>query len=75
MKIAVECYAGYQAEQEPRTLIIDGVRLRVVGVADRWRDPESSSFKVRAEDGHQYVIRHDRGRDEWTLVKVFPADA
>ena len=73
--IQVECYAGYQADQEPRAFVVDGDRRTVLGVADRWRDPESSSFKVRADDGHQYLLRHHRATDAWTLVKVFPAVA
>lgn len=74
-EIRVECYAGYKAEQEPRVLHVDDQEMRVLGIADRWYDPSASYFKVRAEDGHQYLLRHDRARDAWTLVRRFEADA
>jgi hypothetical protein len=75
MSIRVECYAGYQADQEPRAFVLDSVRHRVLGIADRWYDPQATYFKVRADDGHQYLLRHDRTEDRWSLVQIFLANA
>jgi hypothetical protein len=74
VRIHVECYAGYQAAEEPRAFSLEGTRRTVLGIADRWYDPEAAYFKVRASDGHGYLLRHDRQRDAWSLVKKFPAD-
>lgn len=70
-RVRVECYAGYRAEQEPIAVHLDGSRQRVLGIADRWLEPDASYFKVRLEDGHAYLIRHDRREDAWFLVTVF----
>ncbi len=71
--IAVECYAGYKAEQEPRAFTLAGQRRRVLGIADRWYGPDADYFKVRADDGHGYLLRRDRSSGEWRLAQVFPA--
>lgn len=73
--VRVECYAGYKADQEPRAFVNEGRRYRVLGIADRWYSPDAAYFKVRAEDGHAYLLRHNRREDRWTIVKVFPTDA
>lgn len=73
--IHVECYAGYKADQEPRAFVLSGARYRVLGIADRWYDPAATYFKVRADDGHQYLLRHDRTEDAWTLVHIFTSNA
>lgn len=68
MKVRVECYAGYQGDQEPRALVVDGERLEVVAIAARWREPDADFFRVRAKDGHTYVLRHCRADDSWELA-------
>jgi len=75
LPIAVECYAGYKADETPRAVTIEGQRLAVLGIADRWYGPEADYFKVRAADGNGYLLRHDRDTDDWQLVQVFPADS
>ena len=41
--------------------------MEVVEIVDRWLSPEHRYFKVRAEDGHLYLLRHDFELDEWDL--------
>jgi hypothetical protein len=67
MTIAVECYAGYRGEQEPRAFTIGSRRLEVVSVEDRWSGPDYRCFRVRASDGDTYVLRRDDTADAWTL--------
>ena len=33
----------------------------------QWYSPGVSWFRVRADDGNVYVLRHDEGQDVWTL--------
>lgn len=73
--IKVIAYSGYKGEQEPRALVVDGERLDVLGVADRWYDPQAAYFKVRASDGAQYLLRCDYNTQEWTLVRRWVLDA
>lgn len=75
MKLRVECYAGYQGEQEPRAFYLEGGRREVVAIAARWREPDADLFRVRADDGHTYVLRHGRDDDGWELTQTRRADA
>jgi hypothetical protein len=68
MPIHVECYAGYRGEQEPVALRFGERRLAVRAVVDRWYSPSQRWFKVEAEDGDTYILRHDEPCGPWELV-------
>ena len=59
MKIQVECYAGYRGEQEPRAFTLGERRFEVLEILDRWLAPDHRYFKVRADDGRVFILRHD----------------
>jgi hypothetical protein len=65
--IRVECHAGYRAEEYPLRFILRGRLFEVLEVEDRWYSPGTIYFRVRAEDGNFYILRHDEGIDVWTL--------
>ena len=73
--LKVIAYSGFAGEQEPKALIYEDERLDVLGVADRWYDPEGKYFKVRASDGAIYLLRCDAVTLEWSLVKRWGQDA
>jgi hypothetical protein len=75
VKVRVECYAGYQGDQEPRAFHLGGERRTVAQIAARWREPEADLFRVRADDGHTYLLRRDRETGTWELVDSRRADA
>jgi hypothetical protein len=66
-EIYVDCYAGYRANERPLRFILRGREFRVEELDDRWYSPDASYFRVRADDGNFYVLRHDEFRDVWTL--------
>ena len=68
MAIRVEFYAGYRDEQEPLAFWLGERRLAVRGIVDRWFAPTQRWFKVEAEDGQLYVLRHDAQAGEWELA-------
>jgi len=68
MAIRVECYAGYRAEQEPLAFWLGERRLAVRSIVDRWFAPTQRWFKVDADDGHTYVLRHDEPSNEWEVA-------
>ena len=76
MKLTVECYSGRKADERPVRLFLDGREYRVEAVLDQWYEPESISYKVRADDGNLYIIRHRTAipGGEWELVS-FPRTA
>ncbi len=67
MRVAVECYAGYKADERPQKFMIRGREFEVVEVLDRWYDPDAIFFRVRADDGNLYILRHDERVGDWTL--------
>ncbi len=66
--LLVEAYAGYKGEETPRAFIHDGVRREVREIAERWYTERHSYFKLRADDGHHYVLRYDVDELIWELV-------
>lgn len=66
--IRVECYAGYRGEQEPTAFWLGDRRVAVREIMDRWFAPGQRWFRVDADDGHLYVLRHDEARGEWELA-------
>lgn len=68
MKIAVECHSGYKGDERPLRFRIGEKWILVEEVTDRWYDPGAAYFKVRGDDGDDYILRHDERRDEWTLA-------
>jgi len=41
----------------------------VVDLLDRWYGEDHDYFKVRADDGGEYVLRYGRGDDRWELTQ------
>jgi hypothetical protein len=68
MKIRVECHAGYRGEEEPRAFTLGETRFAVVEILDRWAAPEHRYFKVEADDGRTFVLRHDTASGDWELA-------
>jgi hypothetical protein len=63
MKIKVETYSGYKADERPVAFYIGDMKFRVVEVVDRWYDPSVDYFKVKANDGGVYILGlHRAGR-------------
>lgn len=63
----METYSGYRADERPVSFRIQQRAFQVEEVLDRWYGVDEDYFKVRAEDGNQYVLKHHRPSGEWTL--------
>jgi hypothetical protein len=68
LPVRVECYAGYRGEETPRRFRLSGPWRAVEEVVDRWLAPDHRYFKVRADDGDDYLLRHDTAAQCWELV-------
>lgn len=66
-ELHVECYAGYRADERPLQFELRGRPYRVEQVEDRWYSPGAVYFRVLANDGNFYILRHDEHQDSWTL--------
>ena len=74
--IQVECYAGHKADETPRRFLWEGRWLEVQEATDRWHEagekpewPTADYFKVLADDGGEYLLKHDHECDAWFLVR------
>ena len=67
MIVRVECYSGRKADERPVRFELGGRGYEVREVLDQWYGPEDTFFKVRADDGNLYILRHQAKTDEWTL--------
>jgi hypothetical protein len=46
---------------------MDGRRVEIEEVMDRWFAPDHAYFKVRGEDGATYILRYEQAADRWEL--------
>jgi hypothetical protein len=67
MKVEVEAYSGFKADERPLRFRLGERWIAVEEVVDRWYDPDAVYFRVRAEDAGMYILRHVDGSDVWTL--------
>lgn len=69
MIVRVECYAGSKAEERPVRFNLEEHDYFVEEVLDQWYGPDDSYFKVRADDGNLYILRHATSAPagEWGL--------
>lgn len=65
--IEVQCYAGHRADQRPIRFQIRGRTFQVTAVEDQWYEPDAIYFRLRADDGNLYILRHDEIQDVWRL--------
>ncbi|MEE9542925.1 MAG: hypothetical protein V3V95_04000 [Thermodesulfobacteriota bacterium] len=68
--IKVETYSGYKADERPTSFIIRERVLKVKECLDQWYGEGYAYFKVGADDGYTYIIRHEMNDDQWELVKM-----
>jgi hypothetical protein len=66
-EIRVECYAGHRADERPLRFVLRGREFQIQELDGRWYSPTGSYFRVLADDGNYYVLRHDEAQDFWTL--------
>ena len=68
LKIRVECYAGYRAEETPQRFFLGERQVDILDVIDRWLAPDYRYFKVRCNDDGIYILRHEVQTDQWELT-------
>ncbi len=66
--LRVECYSGYRGEQTPWRFYLHERCFQVHELLDCWLGPGHRYFKVVADNGGVYILRHDTGHDHWELT-------
>ena len=54
----MECYSGFKADERPVRFFLGERGYQVLEIQDQWYGPESTYFKVRADDGNFYILRN-----------------
>jgi hypothetical protein len=67
MRLKVDSYSGYKADQRPLSFTLNGRQFKVREWLDAWYGPDHAFFKVRADDCNIYILKHSPENDEWTL--------
>lgn len=70
MKIYVQIYLSRSGERQPRAFCLGERRLVIVSILDRWLDTSYRYFRVRVDDGRQFLLRHESSKDLWELAGV-----
>jgi hypothetical protein len=70
MKLEVECYSGGRSDERPVRFRLDGREYQVEAIVDQWYEPDSTYFKVSADDGNLYILRQQTSTPEsvWDLI-------
>lgn len=71
VELKVECYSGRRADERPLRFSFPGktdiLKYEVQEVLDQWYGVGYQCFKVRADDGNIYILRHQEKGDIWSL--------
>jgi hypothetical protein len=65
--VQVCCYAGRKADERPVRFRMAGRDYTVEEIIDRWYGPDDSFFKVLADDGKVYLLRHHTSTGTWSI--------
>ena len=68
--VAVESYAGFQAEERPLRFYIGRGKVEIISIGNRWLVPEGRCFKVLGDDGCLYILEYNSNSDTWSLLTV-----
>jgi hypothetical protein len=70
MRVLVQCYAGHKTDERPLRFQLNDHEHVVEEVVDQWYGPEHEFFKLRADDGNVYILRHHTSvpDGDWELV-------
>ena len=69
--LKVSCYSGYKANEKPISFEFNEDRRVIKEVINQWRSPDFAYFKVLADNGKAYLLRHDLREDTWALEKIY----
>ena len=68
MRVDVECQADERGDPMPHLILMDGRRIAVDEILDRWPGGDYRYFKLRDQDGNIYILRLDEQLAEWDLT-------
>ena len=69
-RLHVQCYPGRKADETPHHFQLNTHEYFAEEVVDQWYGPKHVFFKLRADDGNIYILRHQISvpNGDWDLV-------
>ena len=74
IRIYVEAYSGYKANERPQRFYVDEDSYEISAIQDLWQDPNATYFKVRTTEKKTYLLRYDLCEDTWSLQSGFDGE-
>lgn len=68
MKISVDCYSGYCAEEKPKRFKLRNKEIEVVNLLSHWLTPGYKNFLVQGNDNSMYTLQLDTHSWNWELT-------
>jgi len=68
--LKVETYSGYKADERPVSFALHDKVFKVKECIDQWYGEGYAYFKVKADDGCTYIMRHHMDNDQWELIMM-----
>ncbi len=75
MRVTVDAYSGYTANERPVRFTLGERVIEVTEILDRWYGEADRHFRVRGSDGHIYVLRYVNAEDRWELASFTRKDS
>jgi hypothetical protein len=72
-KIEMTAYSGSRGEEVPRSFVLDGEKVEVFEIPERWIEEELKGkgrkrfFRVKGSDGYVYKLYYDEGEKTWFM--------
>ena len=66
MIIEVKCYSGRKADERPIRFRMDSRDYMVEEIVEQWYGPADSFYRVGADDGRTYLLRHHKTDGTWS---------
>ena len=68
LEIIVESYSGVKSEEYPLRFHLQGRKINISKIEDRWLTPGCKCFKILADNGNIYVLEYNERDDVWSLL-------
>ena len=68
MRVKVEAYSGYTANERPTRFTLGDRLIEVREILDRWYGEAEHYFRVITDEGDVYVLKYTDREDAWELV-------
>lgn len=73
-RIEVLAYAGYRGEETPRAFFLDGERIEILEIVERWVEEglaprgRRRCFRVKGSDRRSHILCYAEAEQAWSAI-------